>query len=348
MMPALDTYTLARVVTALSTALVAAMIVTGLMLGFARRNGMLDCPGRRRSHHVPTPRGGGAGLVVGAFAGLWLALRGQVQPPHLLAVMLAAGLLVALIGWVDDLRGLPAWPRLLAHVIAVSAFTLVMVHATGWAVWVAAPWILVGAWSINLHNFMDGIDGMLGLQLLFVGLLSAALCLLQGYVVLATANLVLSAAATGFLVFNLPPARIFMGDVGSGTAGLLVFMLGTLWCADDVHAIWALLILHAAFASDAGLTLLSRMLRGSRWYTAHREHLYQWLVRSGQSHGQTACMYLIYNLLVLAPLAWLAMHSPALAPWACLAAYLVTALAWVAARYHCLHRIRERERHAPA
>ncbi len=339
---------LARVGLVVSAALITAMLATGLMLGFARRKGMLDVPGRRRSHHAPTPRGGGVGLVAGAFAGIWLALHGQLHPAHLLVVLLAAGLMVAAVGWLDDLRGLPAWPRLLTHLMASAAFSLVLTLAAGWPVWVVLPLMLAGTWSINLHNFMDGIDSILGLQLVFVGLASAALCLLQGYAVLATANLALSAAATGFLVFNLPPARIFMGDVGSGTAGLLVFMLGALWCADDVHAVWALLVLHAAFATDAGLTLASRMLRGRRWYTAHREHLYQWLVRRGHAHGQTACLYLIYNLLVLAPLAWLAMRWPGQGPWLCLAAYLVTAATWTFARYRCLHRIRKRERHAPA
>lgn len=339
---------LARVGLVVSAALITAMLATGLMLGFARRKGMLDVPGRRRSHHAPTPRGGGVGLVAGAVAGIWLALHGQLHPGHLLVVLLAAGLMVAAVGWLDDLRGLPAWPRLLVHLLACAGFSLVLARAAGWPAWAVLPLMLAGAWSINLHNFMDGIDGILGLQLVFVGLASAALCLLQGNAVLAAANLALSAAATGFLVFNLPPARIFMGDVGSGTAGLLVFMLAALWCADDVHAAWALLILHAAFATDAGLTLASRMLRGRRWYTAHREHLYQWLVRSGHAHGQTACLYLIYNLLFLAPLAWWSLQRPGQGPWLCLTAYLVSAATWIFARARCLQRIRTRGRHAPA
>ena len=133
-----------------------------------------------------------------------------------------------------------------------------------------------------------------------------------------------------------------MGDVGSGTAGLLVFMLGALWCADDVHAVWALLILLAAFAIDAGLTLASRMLRGRRWYTAHREHLYQWLVRRGHAHGQTACLYMIYNLLVLAPLAWLAMRWPGRGSVAVPGSLPGHRPRWyLSARYRCLHRIRE-------
>lgn len=348
MIAALDTHTLGRAALVTITGMLTAIIVTGFMVGYAHRNGMLDHPGQRRSHHVPTPRGGGLGLVTGALAGVFLALHGMLRPAWMLGVMLVAGLLVAAVGWLDDRRGLPAWPRLLTHLAAAAAFSLVLARAAGWSPWIVAPLILAGAWSINLHNFMDGIDGILGMQLSFVGLLSAALCLLQGAPVLATANLALSASATGFLVFNLPPARIFMGDVGSGFSGLLVFMLGALWCADDAHAAWALLVMHAAFVGDAGLTLLWRMLRGRRWYTAHREHLYQRLVRSGLAHGQTVCLYLTYNLLVLAPLAWLALRKPAWAPWIGVTAYLVTALTWVLGRRLCLHRVRRGGRHASA
>jgi UDP-N-acetylmuramyl pentapeptide phosphotransferase/UDP-N-acetylglucosamine-1-phosphate transferase len=346
MMNGMDMYTFGKAATVTSTALFVAMIVTGFMVGYAHRNGMLDHPGQRRSHRVPTPRGGGLGLVLGALAGVYLALHGMIRPPYALAVLLAAGLLVAFIGWLDDRRGLSPWPRLVTHLVASCAFSLVLVQATGWSPWLLAPLVLAATWSINLHNFMDGIDGILGVQLLFIGLVSAALCLDQGYSILATAHLALSASATGFLVFNLPPARIFMGDVGSGFAGLLVFMLGALWCADELHAVWALLILHAAFATDAGLTLASRMLRGRRWYTAHREHLYQWMVRSGFTHGQTVCLYLIFNVLVLAPLAWLALHAPAFAPWICAATYLVTATTWLLSRTRCLLRIQRGGRYA--
>jgi len=344
----MDAYTLGRAALAMYASMLLTAVVTAWMIGFARRRGMLDAPGQRRSHSAPTPRGGGLGLVLGSSAGVWLALSGQVRPPALLGVMLAAGGLVALVGWIDDRRGLPPWPRLLAHLGAVLVFAVVLVPSAHWSWWWLAPLVLAGAWSINLHNFMDGIDGILGLQLVFVGLLGALLCLLDGMRVLATVQLVVSAAASGFLAFNLPPARIFMGDVGSGYAGLLVFMLGALWCANDLHALWPVLAMHAVFVVDASLTLLSRMLRGRRWYTAHREHLYQWLVRSGFSHGTTGCLYLSYNVVLVAPAAWLALRHPDLGPATCAGLYLATTLAWWAGRRYCLRRIARGGLHAPA
>ena len=343
----MDTYTLGRAALAMYASMLLAVIVTAWMLGFARRKGMLDVPGQRRSHTLPTPRGGGLGLVLGSLAGVFIALYGQVRPSVLLGVMLAASLLVAVTGWIDDRRGLSPWPRLLAHFCAVLAFGAVLVPAAHWSWWWLMPLVLAGAWSINLHNFMDGIDGILGLQLVFIGLLGALLCMLDGMPVLATAQLAMSAAASGFLVFNLPPARIFMGDVGSGYAGLLVFMLGALWLANDARALWPVLAMQAVFATDASLTLLSRMLRGRDWYTAHREHLYQWMVRSGFSHGTTGWMYLSYNVLLVAPAAWLALRRPVLGPAVCVTIYLITSLTWWAGRRYCLRRIARGGKHAP-
>lgn len=344
----MDAHTLGRAALAMYASLLLAIIVTAYMVGFARRRNMLDAPGKRRSHAVPTPRGGGLGLVVGSLVGLLLALHGQTRPPLLLFVMLAAAILVAVVGWIDDRRGLTPWPRLATHLCATLAFSAVLIAAAHWSWWWLVPLALAGAWSINLHNFMDGIDGILGLQLAFTGLLGALLCTLDGMPVLATAQLAVSAAASGFLVFNLPPARIFMGDVGSGYAGLLVFMLGALWFANDANALWAVLAMHATFATDASLTLVSRMLHGRRWYTAHREHLYQWLVRSGFSHGFTGCLYVIYNLFLVAPAAWLAWRHPSLGPPVCAGLYLLTVLAWWGGRRYCLRRIARGGMHAPA
>ncbi len=331
----MDTYAIERTAMAMAIALMVALLTTWAVLGYARRSGMLDLPGRRRSHDRPTPRGGGAGLVLGAMAGIGFALHDTLRPPSLLVAMLVAALLVAVMGWLDDRNGLPAWPRLIAHVVAAGGFCLLLVAAAGLSTLWLAVLIPLAVWSINLHNFMDGTDALLGLQLVFVGLAGGALCMAQGWVVLGAAHMALSAAATGFLVFNLPPARIFMGDVGSGFAGLLVFMLGMLWCVDDPHAAWVVLILNAAFATDATMTLLSRLLRGRRWYAPHREHLYQWLARAHFTHGQVAGMYLLYNLVVLAPMAWMAMREPSWAPAWCTGAYALSALAWLYGKARC-------------
>lgn len=335
---------LAEPVHASLLSLVLSVLVTGFMLRYARRRGLLDAPGQRRSHTVPTPRGGGVGLVIGALAGMGAALATSFQGRVFVAFMTAA-LLVAAVGWWDDHRALPAWPRLLVHLAASALFTtivLVDAHPFMWWTWPAL--VLIATWSINLHNFMDGIDGLLGMQLVFIGVAMAALLPDSAAPGLVSAWLALAAASVGFLLYNRPPARIFMGDVGSGCAGLLVFMLSGLWCLRDPRAIWVIVILNAVFVCDAGWTLLWRIVRGRRWYTAHREHLYQWLVRCGFSHGQTGCLYFALNLMLCAPAAWLARDHARLAPWLCVGVYALASAGWWIARRACLERVPYRRR----
>jgi Fuc2NAc and GlcNAc transferase len=180
---------------------------------------------------------------------------------------------------------------------------------------------------------------------IFVGAALGALALVAGLVALAGAAWALAAAALGFWWFNRSPAQVFMGDVGSGTLGLLLFALtAMLWQADS-RLLWPALMFSSGFAIDATLTLLLRMLRGRRWYTPHREHLYQWLVRRGATHGQVSGSYLIWNVLVTVPLAWIALRSPAWAPALCVVLYMVAAALWLGGKRQCLRR---RARHVSA
>ena len=292
--------------------LLAAFLVTALLVraavGYAHRRGMLDLPGQRRSHQVPTPRGGGIGIVVAMLVclpGVAWSLHAAVPAPGLLGLSCVALLLVALAGWWDDHHPLPAWPRLAVQLVACA---LLCVGLQAWSpAWWWLPLLLVGgAWSINLHNFMDGIDGLLAQQAAFVGGGLAVLAWAANLPALALAAACLAASALAFGWFNWPPARIFLGDVGSGSVGLLVFAFSAmLWRANPAW-LWLALILSSAFVVDASLTLLTRMWRGRRWYSAHREHLYQWLARRAGSHASVDAAYLGWNLLVAAPMTWLA------------------------------------------
>jgi UDP-N-acetylmuramyl pentapeptide phosphotransferase/UDP-N-acetylglucosamine-1-phosphate transferase len=309
-------------------------------IAYAHRRGMLDAPGRRRSHELPTPRGGGVGIVAGALACGVPALLYWPEgfAPSLVAASTVAALLVAATGWWDDHRALPVLPRLLAQLLAAALFTVVLVAnaALAWA-WLPLL-VLLAAWSINLHNFMDGIDGLLGAQALFTGAAFAAIAGIAGQPALALASAGLAAASAGFLLFNWPPARIFMGDVGSGFVGALVFMLAALLCVRQPALVWPLLIVCSGFVADAGLTLAWRMLRGRRWYTAHREHLYQYLVRRGWTHARTGRFYMIWNLLLTVPFAGMAMRQPSLAPLLCATLYVLAAVLWWQGRRICLRR----------
>lgn len=359
-------------------------LVTALTISYARRRQMLDLPGQRRSHSVPTPRGGGLGIVVAVVLCVLLPLTllnpgsNAVNAPLLISMALVV---VALAGWIDDHGGLRALYRFSAHCVAAGLLlgamlkpissVILMLATPGWWMLIFAIALVTGlllaiVWSINLHNFMDGIDGLLATQSIFVLLALGTLGLVFGSGPAWLSSLVAAAAVVGFLPFNFPQARTFMGDVGSGALGLLV-AVAVLYQLGD-HSLDAAtgLIACSAFATDATATLLSRILRGRRWYDAHREHLYQGLVRSGYSHARVVCLYVGWNLLVALP-AMLLIQSPrsvmAVDPFPLSAVplqpsarglvvmFVVYALAlalWVVGKRHCLQRARRGGQHGLA
>jgi len=328
--------------------LVAAVLVR-LAIHYARRRGMLDLPGQRRSHTVPTPRGGGVGMVlaVAFFAPAALLLMPDPWSLPVVAGLLAALVLVAVVGWWDDHHALPVWPRLGAQVLAVVLFSFTL--STTDLSWSWFPLLLVaGVWSINLHNFMDGIDGLLAQQIVFVAGGVGCLAWSASQPALAAGAGVVMAAAAGFWIYNRSPARIFMGDVGSGGAGLLVFALCVLLWRRAPELVWAAAVLSSAFVTDASLTLLTRMSKGRAWHRAHREHLYQWLVRRGATHGGVDARYLAWNLLVAAPAAGWAASRPGQGLAVAMLVYAAAALSWLAMKRRCVRRRPAGGRHVAA
>lgn len=323
-----------------------ALLLARAAIAYANWRGLLDRPGHRRSHHVPTPRGGGIGIVVALLVCVPPVLA-DTWPPGLIASWIACLVLVACVGWLDDHRSLPVLPRLAVQVLAVGWFAVVLLSgsASWWWLLLLVP---AGVWSINLHNFMDGIDGLLALQVLFVATGLALLVWSRGAAGLALALAVLACAALGFWICNRPPARIFMGDVGSGSVGWAIFAFTAMAWSIDPALIWPALVLSSAFVVDAGLTLLSRMLHGRRWYAAHREHVYQWLVRRGATHGQVGGGYLAWNLVVVAPLAWLAAIHPASRIALTMGAYVLAGLAWLLLKRRLVQRSPRKVHHAAA
>jgi UDP-N-acetylmuramyl pentapeptide phosphotransferase/UDP-N-acetylglucosamine-1-phosphate transferase len=337
--------------TSLAIGMVLASLVISLAvvrgaIAYAHHRGMMDLPGQRRSHSIPTPRGGGIGIVVAALAGMpaALALLPGPWPAPVVAAVAMATVSVAAVGWWDDHHPLPVLPRFGIQLLsaALVAVALVMEGMSGW--WLPLV-VLAGTWSINLHNFMDGIDGLLAQQVIFVGVGLALLAWAAAQPALAGAAACLAAAALGFWFFNRPRARIFMGDVGSGTMGLLIFALTAMLWRVDWHLLWPALILSSSFVADATLTLLGRMASGRRWYTAHREHLYQWLVRSGFTHATGGACYLAWNLLVAAPLAALARFRPAWSVPVFVGTYLIAAAVWILMKRQSLRRVLNKGRH---
>ncbi len=235
----------------------------------------LDLPNHRSLHHQPVPRIGGLGLLAGFVAALAMAPEGA--PPA--AVLLGLSLL-AVVSLIDDLSGLPAAWRLLAQIVAVG----LALHGLG------APlshwwWLLpFGVWCVNLYNFMDGADGLAGgMAVSGFGALGAA-AWMWGDGRAALPYWSLSAAALGFLAWNRPPARIFLGDVGSTSLGYLAFALSAQGIGRGWFMPWLPLIAFAPFLLDSSATLLRRLLRGERFWEPHRQHLYQRIVARGGSH----------------------------------------------------------------
>ena len=316
---------------ALLAGLVAAALAwatTGALRKLLTAKEILDYPNARSSHAHPTPRGGGIAVMAVILFG-WLALGlAEITPLRLIWPLLGLSFGLALVSWADDLRGLSPLLRFAAQLAAVSvALSTVPLgpHFPG-----PLPlWLAIGSaalawlWFVNLFNFMDGIDTIAGVETVTIAggtaVVAAALGLLDGSSWLAA---VVAGAALGFLVWNRPPARIFLGDVGSVPLG---FLLAWLLLSLAAHGAWAAaLILPSYFLADATLTLLRRALRGEKPWHAHREHFYQQAVQKGAGHGRVSVSVAVANLALFA-CALASLHSLS-AAIAALAASLVIVL----------------------
>ena len=258
---------------------------------YALRRNLMDQPGERRSHGVATPRGGGIAIVVTLLLAAAVAALAWPAARATLGVFSLGLALVAGIGWWDDHRPLPAIRRLLVHMVAATLLGGLVWQASG-SLMHAVLAVLFTTSLVNIWNFMDGSIGIATSQAILAGLAFAMVMPLP----FALAGVVLTLACLGFLPFNFPRARIFMGDVGSGALG---YAIAALVCLASVvtEINWLLLLVPlSAFLVDAGFTLLSRMLSGQRWMEAHTQHLYQRAIKSGASHTLVTALYFVFGL----------------------------------------------------
>ncbi len=286
-----------------------AMVLTGLAFFYARRANLMDAPGERRSHSEVTARGGGIAMVVTiALGAAWAFPIGRLQLSYF--GFLAGFLLVALIGWIDDHRPLSVKLRLSVHALAAALFAFSLVWELGAQTYTVILGVMAFALCMvltNVWNFMDGINGLAAATAIVV---FAVLGLYANAVWMVIA-LLASAACFGFLPWNFPKARIFMGDVGSGALGFAIgacLMMSSLWLMTApgtatvvfswgryVDGLALLLILPSLFLVDSGMTLMRRVLNGEQWWTAHVQHTYQvWARRSG--HSRVTLMYVLTTI----------------------------------------------------
>lgn len=300
-----------------------ALAGTWLARRYALHAALLDHPGERRAHVAPTPRGGGIAIVAAVLPVLGALCIRDAQARALFAPATLGLLLVAGIGWCDDHRPLPAGLRLAVHAIAAALLAWGL-HAAGATVLAAAGGFFLALVLVNVWNFMDGIDGLAASQAMAVAI---AYALFAGGDV-AWLGAALAAACAGFLPFNLPRARIFLGDVGSGALGYLVAVLATLsFRAADAGQVPLLLLPLLAFGTDASLTLARRILRGERWWEAHAQHAYQAQARR-RGHGPVTAAFFAWAVIVTAFM-MAAKSSPAVAIMCAFAAFLALACgAW--------------------
>jgi len=312
--------------------------LTLVLRRYALARSLMDVPNERSSHSIPTPRGGGVAIVVAFALALPLLVSAGLFEQAAMIGILGAGLLVAVIGFADDHGHIAARWRLLGHFIAA-----------GWALfWIKglAPVSLFGAlvdlrllgellaviylvWMLNLYNFMDGIDGLASAEAISVCLAVCVVYAWCGHPDLIGGALVLATAVAGFLCWNFPPARIFMGDAGSGFLGMVLGVMALQAAWEKPELLWSWLILLGVFIVDATWTLVRRLLRGDKVYQAHRSHAYQHAAQRTSSHLAVTSAVVVINVVWLLPWALLAGTGVVPGVLGCMIAYVPLAfIAW--------------------
>lgn len=301
------------------------LFLTELIRRYSLKKNLLDTPNERSSHSIATPRGGGLSIVITFLLVIGFS---NLVPSNIVFALMGSGTLVAAVGFWDDHGHIAAKWRLLSHFVAafwvlfwlggIPAFQLLGYNIdAGWPGIVIVAFLLV--WLLNLFNFMDGIDGIAASEAIFIACGGAYFSWLNGLENLSFISLILAASTAGFLILNWAPAKIFMGDVGSGFLGL---MLGIIVYENLVEGslAWIWFILLGVFLVDSGITLFRRILSGERWYEAHCSHAYQHAARKW-GHKRTTISVIIINLFWLFPLAAILHQKPGFGVWFTLFAY---------------------------
>lgn len=287
-------------------------VLTYILRIYALKHDVIDVPNERSSHHTPTPRGGGVAILVCFLLSLPFLWFFDLITTNILAGFLVAGVLVSVIGWMDDHGHIKARIRLLIHFTAAIIIVLTVgglpeIAIAGYPVNLGIIGdllvVVLLVWVLNLYNFMDGIDGLAASETIISSLCMGALILFWGENGQAAyLAWILAASALGFLFWNFPPAKIFMGDAGSGFLGITLGGLVLLFAQTDQRFLWGWGVMLGVFITDATYTLIKRLIRKEKIYNAHRSHAYQFASRKFNSHLKVTLAVIAINLFWLFPI----------------------------------------------
>ena len=297
----------------LLTVFLFSFFLTGILRQYALSRNVLDIPNHRSSHVIATPRGGGLAFVLGFLGCVLYGVLWKKSLSWEALAYVGGGSIVASIGLLDDHASVSIKIRILGHFLA-AALALFCLHgmpsvsvfgwilpASGWLLNTFALFYLV--WFLNLYNFMDGIDGLAALEAVTICLGASLIYVLTGNESLMVLPLILALSVAGFLYWNFPFARIFMGDVGSGFLGLTLALLSIQAAQTSSNFFWSWLILSGVFIVDSTVTLIRRLVFGHKIFEAHRLHAYQHATDLLNSHFSVTMAVLAINTAWLLPLA---------------------------------------------
>ena len=288
------------------------VVLTWILRRYAMAKSLLDIPNARSSHTLPTPRGGGVAIVLSFLAVTCFLTFVDPSIIHLSLALGGAGVAVAVVGFLDDHGHIAARWRLAVHGLSATWALFWLggmppVEIFGNAISLGWFGEIVGVlyliWMLNLYNFMDGIDGIASVEAITSCVAVCLIYWLVGQSELVALPLMLAGAVLGFLCWNFPPARIFMGDAGSGFIGITIGILMLQGGGAEPKFLWVWLIMLGVFLVDATFTLLRRMIRGEKVYEAHRSHAYQYASRQYGAHLPVTLGVLAINVCWLLPVA---------------------------------------------
>lgn len=289
------------------------LLFTGYMRHYALKKNIIDNPNERSSHSVPTPRGGGVAVVGSYLLALAVLIYSQQLTVHIGLTLIVAGFVIALLGFLDDYGHINSMLRLAVHffvaigvIISLGGFSEVTAFngmQLGFLANIIAVLFLV--WLLNLYNFMDGINGIASVEAITTTIGMAILYFILSTSLNSELLWLLAACVFGFLLWNFPKAKIFMGDACSGFLGLTLGILALIALKENLALFCAWIICLGVFVVDATYTLIKRVLSGYKMYDAHRSHSYQILSRKWGNHTPVTLAVAAVNLFWLFPIAYI-------------------------------------------